>query len=132
MYDTIEINFMVLGHTKFLPDEYFGNIKALYRKTRINTMDDVEKVVNKSTKNGSNHAIRYNNGNGWLYYDFESFLKPHFKELPGIQKYRHFWFKKNEPEKVFVQKEARGEFSSLNILKNKSFNVKAPIAVLLS
>jgi len=73
MYETIEVSFMVPGHTKFLPDGYFGNIKALFRKIRVNTVDDVEKVVKKSTKNNSNHAIRYNNGNGWLYYDFESF-----------------------------------------------------------
>ena len=113
MYDTIEVSFMIPGHTKFLPDGYFGNIKALFRKTRINTVNDVEQVVKKSTKNNSNHAVRYNNGNGWLYYDFESFLKPHFRELPGIQKYRHFWFKRSEPGKVFAQKEAGENFGVL-------------------
>ena len=64
---------MVPGHTKFLPDGYFGNIKVLFQKTRINTVDDVEKVVKKFTKNNSNHAIHYNNGNEWLYYDLNHF-----------------------------------------------------------
>jgi len=101
-YNIIEVNFMVPGHTKFLPDGYFGNIKTLFRKTRVNTVDDVEQVVNKSTKNGTNCAVRYDEGNGWFYYDFESFLKPNFKDLPGIQKYQHFWFKRSELGKVFV------------------------------
>ncbi|CAG8843837.1 12546_t:CDS:1, partial [Racocetra persica] len=40
---------------------YFGNIKTLFRKTVINTVDDVQKVINKSTKNDTNKGIRYNN-----------------------------------------------------------------------
>ena len=50
MYETIEVSFMVPGHTKFLSDGYFGNIKALFRKTRVNTVDDVEKVVKSPLK----------------------------------------------------------------------------------
>ncbi len=64
MYKIIEVSFMILGHTKFLPNGYFGNIKALFWKTWINIVDDVEQVIKKSTKNSSNHAIRYNKGSG--------------------------------------------------------------------
>ena len=64
MYDIIEVSFMIPGHTKFLPDGYFENIKTLYQKTRINTMDDVENVINKSTKNRANIALRYRKGTG--------------------------------------------------------------------
>ncbi|KAF0485824.1 chaperonin: PROVISIONAL [Gigaspora margarita] len=60
MYNTIEI-IMVTGHTKFTCDGYFGNIKTLFQKTIINTVDDVQKVINKLTKNGVNEGIRYNN-----------------------------------------------------------------------
>ncbi|CAG8825058.1 37777_t:CDS:2, partial [Gigaspora margarita] len=106
MYDTIEINFMVTGHTKFICDGYFGNIKTLFRKTIINTVDDVQKVVNKSTKNGANKGIRYNNSEEWAYYDFSKFLKPHFKELPRILKYNHFLFTSKNPGKALCQTEA--------------------------
>ncbi len=64
-----------------------------------------------------------------MYYDFESFLKPYFKELPDIQKYQHFWFKRNESGKVFVQKEAGGEFGRFDILKNKHFDFRTPISI---
>ncbi len=64
-----------------------------------------------------------------MYYDFESFLKSHFKELPDIQKYQHFWFKRSESGKVFVQKEVGGEFCSFDILKDKYFDFRAPISI---
>ncbi|CAG8705342.1 13516_t:CDS:1, partial [Funneliformis mosseae] len=104
MYETIEVSFMVLEYTKFLPDGYFGNIKALFRKMRVNTVDNVEKIVKKSTKNNSNHAIHYNNGNEWLYYDFKSFLKPHFQNLPGIQNINIFGLKEVNQEKYLLKK----------------------------
>ncbi|CAG8616887.1 6609_t:CDS:2 [Funneliformis mosseae] len=77
---------------------------------QVNTVNDIEK----------------------LYYDFESFLKPHFQNLPGIQKYQYFWFKRSEPEKIFTQKEAEGEFQYFDIFKNKYFNVWALIAIFFS
>ncbi|KAF0445748.1 chaperonin: PROVISIONAL [Gigaspora margarita] len=70
----------------------------------------------------ANKGIRYNNSEGWAYYEFPKFLKPHFKELPGILKYNHFLFTSKNPEKVLYQTEAHGTYSTFNILKNK-FNV---------
>src|SRR6185369_14485565 len=34
-YESIELNFMVPGHTKFKCDGSFGMIKKLYRRTRV-------------------------------------------------------------------------------------------------
>ncbi|CAG8844392.1 28597_t:CDS:1, partial [Gigaspora margarita] len=119
MYDTIEVNFIVTGHTKFICDGYFGNIKTLFRKTIINTVDDVQKVINKSTKNNTNNGIRYNDGEEWAYYDFSKFLKPHFKELPGILKYNYFLFTSKDPGKVLCQTKAYGTYSTFNILKSR-------------
>ncbi|CAG8720326.1 13391_t:CDS:1, partial [Funneliformis mosseae] len=38
----------------------------------------------------------------------------------------------SEPGKIFTQKEAEGEFQCFDILKNKHFNVWAPIAIFSS
>ncbi|PKK61413.1 hypothetical protein RhiirC2_791838 [Rhizophagus irregularis] len=62
-YDNITINFMVPGHTKFICDSFFGQIKIIYRNNKVNTIDDIEEIVNKSSKN--NEGIRYNGGIGW-------------------------------------------------------------------
>ena len=56
-YDNIELNFMISGHTKFVCDGYFENIKKLFYKTRINTVEDVEQVINISAV--ANEAVRY-------------------------------------------------------------------------
>ena len=32
---TIELNFMIAGHTKFAPDRHFGSFKSLFRKTCV-------------------------------------------------------------------------------------------------
>ncbi|CAG8846505.1 39355_t:CDS:2, partial [Gigaspora margarita] len=122
IYDMVEVNFMVTEHMKFIYDRYFGNIKTLFQKTVINIVDDVQKVVNKSTKNGANNRICYNNGEEWAYYDFSKFLKPHFKELLEILKYNHFLFTSKDLGKVLCQTKTYSTYSTFNILKNR-FNV---------
>jgi len=64
-YDDIELNFMISGHTKFVYDGYFENIKKLFYKTRINTVEDVEQVINISAV--ANVAVRYKKN--WVKFD---------------------------------------------------------------
>ena len=61
-YDEVELNFMIPGHTKFICDSCFGLIKILYRKSKVNTVDDVVSVINRSTTVHLNTAQRYLNG----------------------------------------------------------------------
>src|SRR4051794_12300977 len=56
IYDEVELNFMISEHTKFICDECFGLIKILYRKSKVNTVDDVVSIVNHSTTNNFNIA----------------------------------------------------------------------------
>ena len=51
---TIEISFMIAGHTKFAPDRFFGLFKKLYRRTSVSTLPDIEQVVRNSTTQGQN------------------------------------------------------------------------------
>jgi predicted transcriptional regulator len=37
LHDKIELSFLVVGHTKFSPDAFFGLIKRLYRRAQIYT-----------------------------------------------------------------------------------------------
>ncbi len=39
---------MILGHTKFKCDSSFGLIKKLYRKTTVNCVDHIVKVLKKN------------------------------------------------------------------------------------
>ncbi len=58
-YKDIIVNFMIPGHIKFVYDAFFGYIKKVYRDTRINTINDIERVVNCSSK--GNEAVCYRN-----------------------------------------------------------------------
>jgi hypothetical protein len=49
LYEEIKLNFMIPEHTKFICDSCFGLIKILYRKSKVNTVDDVVSIVNHST-----------------------------------------------------------------------------------
>ncbi|CAG8622102.1 6135_t:CDS:2, partial [Ambispora leptoticha] len=59
-YESIELNFMIPGHTKFKCDGSFGLIKRLYRKTTVDCVDHVVEVVKRSSIAGLNKARRYN------------------------------------------------------------------------
>ena len=41
IYDEVELNFMIPEHTKFICDGYFGLIKILYWKNKVNTVNNV-------------------------------------------------------------------------------------------
>ena len=88
-FDTIELNFMIPGHTKFICDSGFGTIKSLYRKSNVMSMNHIKVIVNQSKKDRSNIAVRYDGKNqvGWNYYDFEILLKPYFVKYNSMRSY---------------------------------------------
>lgn len=51
---TAELSFMLVGHTKFAPDRYFGLIKKRYRRACVDTIVDLARVVKESTTTGQN------------------------------------------------------------------------------
>ena len=90
---TCSIHFMLVGHTRFSPDQYFGMIKRKYRKTRISSISQLSKVVSESTETGMNRvhlAFDANSGSRVPCYDWKSFLSSRFKTVPSITKYHHF------------------------------------------
>ena len=79
---------MVPGHTKFKCDGNFGMIKKLYRKTRVDCLDNVVSVVKKSSPAGLNKAQCYEGGKGFQYLDIKAILGIYFKKLPSTVKPR--------------------------------------------
>ena len=48
MNSSIELAFMVAGHTKFSPDYGFGIFKRLYRNADVNSIEDVCNLISRS------------------------------------------------------------------------------------
>ena len=72
-YNNITVNFIIPDHTKFICDLLFGKIKKTYRNQKVNTVDDIDEIINKSSK--SNEGLRYNDGIGWKWFDFQKMFQ---------------------------------------------------------
>jgi hypothetical protein len=116
-YESIELNFMVPGHTKFKCDGSFGLIKRLYRKTTVDCVDHIVDVVKRSSITGLNKAQCYNGSEGFQYFDILSSLEIYFRKLPGMQKFQHFLFTSAMPGVVKVQEFANGPCQDFKLLK---------------
>jgi hypothetical protein len=114
LYDEVELNFMIPGHTKFICDSCFGLIKILYRKSKVNTLDDIVSVINRSTLVHLNVSQCYLNGEGFQYYNFKDYFK-NFKKLPNIQRYHHFYFTSKYPGVVFYKERLEDDYKSATV-----------------
>lgn len=138
LHDSIELSFMVVGHTKFAPDGYFGLIRRRYRRSNIYTYDDLVQTVLNSSERGHNtcQASRNHgapaNSQELIYRDWSSWLLKFFKKLPNITSYRHFKIIKNKPGILYLKKVIDGDETEIQLLKrgvpfgkNKSFRLPA-------
>ena len=93
LHDKIRLSFMMVGHTKFAPDGYFGLIKYRYRRSSIYTYEQLAGVIERSSENRHNLCQRYRSESGtpnFEYRDWVKWLSKYFKNLPNITKYHHF------------------------------------------
>src|ERR1043165_7217534 len=112
LYEEVELNFMIPGHTKFICDSCFGLIKIFYRKSKVNTIDDVVSVIDRSTTVHLNVSQRFLNGEGFQYYNFKDYFQK-FKKLPNIQKQHHFYFTSQHPGVVFYKDKIKDDYKKL-------------------
>jgi hypothetical protein len=138
LHDNIELSFMIVGHTKFAPDGYFGLIRRRYRRSNIYTYDDlVQTVIDSSEHNDCQAAGNHetvNNSEQLIYRNWSTWLLKFFKKLPEITSYRHFKISKNKPGVVLLKKNIDAEESEVLLLKrdvpfgkNKAFRLPSKI-----
>nr|XP_022909686.1 uncharacterized protein LOC111420871 [Onthophagus taurus] len=90
--ESISLNFLLTGHTKFSPDRSFGLVKLEYSRSNVDCYQDFEDVVVRSSHNKFNQAV---NGSKIEWRSWDSYFGEFYKRLPGITKYHHFDFRKN-------------------------------------
>lgn len=119
-HDQIDFSFMVVEHTKFAPDGYFGLIKKKYRHSNVYTYNQMADIIDCSTNNRQNICQRYYDKNGkpaFVYRDWSHWLQKYFKKLPNLTKYHHLTIDKNEPGIVLAKQTIDGEESKHDLLK---------------
>ncbi len=123
-HKSITLSFMLVGHTKFSPDAYFGLIKKKYRRSKAYTYDHLVDVIDSSTTGNFNVCQTYRDKQGCENFQFRkwsSWLGKLFKELTGITNYQHFRVEADTPGKINVKRSVDAEEETLFLLKKKSF-----------
>lgn len=74
-HEEIKLSFLIVGHTKFGPDGYFGLIRRLYRKSKIYTYNQLVELIQKSSKNGQvlcQPFLNESSESNYQYYEWDS------------------------------------------------------------
>ncbi|XP_033103474.1 uncharacterized protein LOC117106237 isoform X2 [Anneissia japonica] len=119
-HKSVQLRFLIAGHTKFSPDWGFGLIKQAYRRREVFSVDDMVDVVRDSTKSGVNipQLVMDKDGNMTVpIYNWQNFFQTTFKKLKGILSYHHFRFDSNSPGSVFVKEYMTSEEKEFNLLR---------------
>ncbi len=106
LHESITISFMLVGHTKFSPDWCFGLLKQKFRRTKIDCLDDLVKVVDTSANVNEVQLVGNQMGESLVpMYDWVGLFGSRLKKVPLITRQHHFQFIKTSPGKVleFVQ-----------------------------
>jgi hypothetical protein len=122
LHDRITLSFMLVGHTKFAPDGYFGLIKYRYRRSRVYTYEQLADIIEKSSEKGHNLCQRYRDETGapdFEYRDWSNWLSQYFKKLPNITRYHHFILDCKESGVVTVKKAIDAPEEKFMLLKAK-------------
>ena len=127
LHDRIELSFLIVGHTKFSPDGYFGLIKRDYRRSQIYTYEQLATIVKSSSKNG--HNVCVSSAAPFapvIYRDWTSWLAQYFKTLKGISNYHHFKIQKSYPFFLVVKEKKDSAEIKIDLTKEKFPLDKAP------
>lgn len=124
LHKRINLSFMLVGHTKFIPDAYFGLIKLIYRRSKIYTYRQMVNVINSSTVGRYNICQTFTNDKeerNFKYRNWSTWLLKYFKKLPNISKYHHFLFDESKPGIVVVKKSVDEEEKAIQLLHDPTF-----------
>lgn len=120
LHDKIDWSFMLVGHTKFSPDAYFGLLKKKYRRSRTYTYRQLVDIINASAVKECNvcHPYRDNDGNvSFEYRAWGKWLEKYFRKLPGITNYHHFSMDSGNPGIVTARRYVDSESETFELLK---------------
>ena len=121
LHDSISYSFLIAGHTKFGPDRSFGIIKRSYKVNYVSSLYEFAEMVESSSAAGVNRAQLVGAHDGEVIvpvYDWTAFLQQYFIKFPGIKKFHHFRFSKEEPGKLYFKEYSTSPECSVLLLRN--------------
>ncbi len=109
---TIQVKFMIKGHTHFGPDSNFSHIKKRYRRSNAFSLEHLSEIVNESSATNSAEIVDHK-----CFFDFKTVLDTYFKDLPEIRNYHYFLFATDKPAIVGVKENLNDEWTEYFLLK---------------
>ena len=119
-HESVELSFMLVGHTKFSPDRFFGLFKKAFRQSTVCTIFDITRTVSRSTTNGQHVPQLIRNVSGDVqvrFYQWSIHLSQFFKSIPNILSYHNFSVNKSLLDYVCLRKNSGSEQTLVKILK---------------
>lgn len=87
----VKISFVMTGHTRLSCDWFFGLVKRTYRRSRVDCLNDLVRVVTESCPNNIAQKCGTEDGTSLVpFYSWTTFLQPFFHPVMNIAKYKHF------------------------------------------
>ena len=117
----ITMSFLLVGHTKFAPDWCFGLFKRLYKRTKVNCLDDIADVVRNSVSVNHPQLVGHQGGTSIVpFYDWSNYFEEYTTKtaLKGISQMQHFQFNAAFLGYVFVKETSDGEECLLKLVKD--------------
>ena len=107
----INLEFMRVGHTRCFVDGGFGLLKQQYRKSDIDTVEQLATAINDSCH--FNEAVTFT----WQWYQWDTYLSQIFNPVRNITKYQNFHFSAEQPGKVQLSGSSTLEDTTVAVLK---------------
>ena len=91
LHHQLGLHFLIVGHTKFAPDCYFGQFKKVFHHSDVHNLADIAALVNSSSKPNIAQLVGTEDGQVMVQcYDWQQFFQPYFRRLENIKQYQHF------------------------------------------
>ena len=120
LHKSIKLSFLTVGHTKFSPDWCFGLLKQRFRRTKVDCLDDIVRVVESSA--AINHAQLVGTQSGETVvptFKWAEFLSSFLKRVPHIKRLNHFQFTSEDLGTVTVKRSCDGEEEKLDLINSQ-------------
>lgn len=109
---TIQVKFMIKGHTHFGPDSNFSHIKKRYRRSNAFSLEQLSEIIDASSVTNKAEIINHK-----LFLNFKSAMDIYFRDLPQITIYHYFLFDIEKPGIVSVKENLQDEWTEYFLLK---------------
>ncbi|XP_052234720.1 uncharacterized protein LOC127847120 [Dreissena polymorpha] len=104
------------GHARCYVYSGFATIKKQSRRCDVSMLAHLSDVMNDSSN--SNASVQYPQ---WQWEDWQAFLQPKFRALPGIRKYQYFRFEQRWPGFVFARERHESEKTKILLTSESGF-----------